>query len=83
MRGQLNKSGNTLRPILRPLKKKAFTLAVAVFLVLTLVVGAFAGTIYSTIQLKDDWGARGVIILPLLGGGTNLGIRIDGGILLI
>lgn len=79
-RGKLNGMGSPVNPVT---KKKAFTFIVAVFLVLSLVASAFAGTIYSTIQLKDDWGARGIIILPLLGGGHTLGIRIDGGILLM
>ena len=80
MRGKLNGMGSPVNPVI---KKRAFTFIVAVFLVLSLVVGAFAGTIYSTIQLKDDWGTRGVIILPLLGGDPNFGIRIDGSILLM
>lgn len=80
MRGKLNGMGSPVKPTI---KKKGFTLIVAVLLVLTLVASAFAGTIYSTVQLKDDWGAKGVIILPLLGGDPDFGIRIDGSILLI
>ena len=85
MRGEVDIHGKLTRPK-RKAKKAGLILLTSVILILCLVVTLYASTLYTFLETKPDWGSNGLIIIdltPLSSPGGDMGIRIDGSMLML